>query len=126
MNKNQLWLLALLAIAGCSHIQKTAMWIGGNPYETHELSMERARANYEQHCLRCHGDTGTGDGPDAQELSRALPDFTDPEYGEPRGLIAANIYYGKRDQMPAFSEVLNEKEIWEIAVYVDSLNEPVN
>lgn len=36
-----------------------------------------APALYREHCARCHGEAGRGDGPDSRFLLRRLLDFTD-------------------------------------------------
>ncbi|MCB0154183.1 MAG: hypothetical protein KDF65_05245, partial [Anaerolineae bacterium] len=44
-------------------------------------SASRGRALWGQNCLPCHGPTGLGDGPTAQqEIPGPLPNFADPIY----------------------------------------------
>jgi len=48
----------------------------GTPPET----IENGRVLYEENCLSCHGDDGTGDGPDVANSTAEVPDLTDLRY----------------------------------------------
>ena len=39
--------------------------------------LANGRKVYEKHCLECHGKTGKGDGPEAQDLEKKPADYTD-------------------------------------------------
>lgn len=113
-------LALLLLFVGCSHIQKTYMAISGNPYSESELG-EVGAETYTRYCMRCHGVAGAGDGVEGVALSVQLPNFTDGSYEKSLGLVAANIKYGKRQEMPAFKNILTDREVWAVAQYVMSL-----
>jgi mono/diheme cytochrome c family protein len=49
----------------------TAQELGGNP--------DKGEAIYKQHCLRCHGRLGDGQGPDANNLIVGPTDFHSPQ-----------------------------------------------
>ncbi|MCB0352659.1 MAG: cytochrome c [Bdellovibrionales bacterium] len=113
----------LLFFPACSHVQKTVMAVSGNPYEGSSDLLPLGEATYKSHCTRCHGMTGLGDGPDSSTLTVALPNFSDGSYDKSLGLVAGNITYGKREEMPAFQDQLSEKEIWSVASYIQSLRQ---
>lgn len=50
----------------------SSSWIGAQVRPGHP---DRGEAIYKEHCLRCHGRTGDGDGPDAQGLIVRPADF---------------------------------------------------
>jgi mono/diheme cytochrome c family protein len=110
----------LLLFVGCSHIQKTYMAISGNPHSESDLR-EVGAETYTLYCMRCHGAAGVGDGAEGVALSVELPNFTDGSYEKSLGLVAANIKYGKRQEMPAFKNILTDREAWAVAQYVMSL-----
>jgi mono/diheme cytochrome c family protein len=113
-------LALLLLLVGCSHIQKTYMAISGNPYSESELR-DIGAETYTLYCVRCHGAEGMGNGSESLSLSAQLPNFTDGSYEKSLGLVAANIKYGKRQEMPAFKNILTDREVWAVAQYVMSL-----
>lgn len=80
-------------------------------------------ALFTQHCARCHGETGLGDGEEAGALSIAPANLTDQE--RMAGLSAATIFdtltVGK-DPMPAFANLLSEDERWLLSAYVRTLS----
>ena len=83
----------------------------------------------DQDCIKCHGDGGKGDGPQADEL---VDDWEVPI--RPADLTRPYFRNGKRDQdiyrvftsalngtpMPAFDD-LGEEERWQLVDYVQSL-----
>jgi len=83
----------------------------------------------DQDCVKCHGEKGKGDGPQADELK---DDWDDPIL--PADLTSRHYKNGKRDQdiyrvftsalngtpMPAFDEI-SEEERWQLVDYVQSL-----
>jgi len=114
--------LVFSTLLSCSHLQKTYMAISGNPYSDAEIQGVGA-STYSLHCVRCHGSTGIGDGSEGLALSAQLPNFTDGSYDTSLGLVAGNIKYGKRQEMPAFKNVLSDRAIWGVAQYVMTLHD---
>ncbi len=92
------------------------------------------REIYSQHCARCHGQTGNGDGP-AHTLQRPRPrDFTQgrfkyrstpaetlPAVDDVAGVIRRGIL---RSSMPPYAKILSEDEIRAAAEYVLELAKP--
>ncbi len=83
------------------------------------------RAGWGETCLPCHGPTGQGDGPTAQEIEGPLPDFSDPEFA--RQLVPVEnfetIKNGRLETlMPPWGDELSDAEIWNKAAYVWSLS----
>lgn len=75
---------------------------------------------YKANCLRCHGKTGQGDGPDADNIPLVPQDLTDQELMA--GLSDLAMYdaisKGVGDTMPDFADDLQASEIWAVAAYL--------
>lgn len=97
-----------------------------NPLSPTDGNLQAGGRTYEQYCLSCHGPSGRGDGPAAQGLTPPpgniaavvrMPMATDgylywtvAEGGVPLGTA-----------MPPFGDVLSEREIWQLIVYLRTL-----
>ncbi len=86
------------------------------PAEVEELG----KAVYEQHCLRCHGAKGQGDGPEAKSLTIKPADFHSPESrmksnGE---LLAKVVWGGVYSPMHGWGTRLSRKEIHSVIRYI--------
>jgi cytochrome c oxidase cbb3-type subunit 2 len=100
------------------------------PFERSPSSIAAGRKIFiDQDCVKCHGDSGEGNGPQADEL---VDDWEVPI--RPANLTLPHFKNGKSDQdiyrvftsalngtpMPAFDE-LSEEERWQLVDYVQSL-----
>ncbi len=97
-------------------------------------SLARGKSLYaDAGCASCHGDAGKGDGPSAKDLKDtdgrpiAARDFTTGVYRG--GGERTDIYYrvaGGMDgtPMPAFGDVLQPAELWDVVDYARSLGAP--
>jgi mono/diheme cytochrome c family protein len=97
-----------------------------NPLAANARTLDSGRNLFQQQCVRCHGVSGAGDGPDGTKLnprpaniaaSGRMPMATDgylfwtiAEGGAPVG-----------SAMPAFKQTLKEDEIWKIISYLRTL-----
>jgi len=104
------------------------LFIAGAWLSSEALAAPDSQKLYTQHCVRCHGDSGTGDGP-AYTLQRPRPrDFTQGQYKfrstplntlPTTGDIANSIRHGNlRTSMPPFEKYLSEEEIQALANYI--------
>ncbi len=77
---------------------------------------------YEANCATCHGPTGKGNGPQAANLSAAVPDFTTQDRLSQKSAndLVAEIKQGL-PPMPAFEGVLSEADIQAVTSYVRAL-----
>ncbi|MGQ9908155.1 MAG: c-type cytochrome [Candidatus Flexifilum sp.] len=93
-------------------------------YTAEEIA--RGRALYAQHCAECHGETGRGDGPRAEEIAgggRGIGDLTDPEAMAALSdrAIYVTVSEGMGDHMPAFAE-WSEADRWAVTRYTRTLS----
>ena len=83
----------------------------------------RGKLVYSLHCARCHGPTGLGDGPRADELNVRPTNFQDPVFQSRSDEQALRgIEFGEvRSPMHAWRDRLTAEEIREVLVYIRAL-----
>ena len=84
----------------------------------------RGKALYTVNCASCHGERGTGDGPDAQRLERRPPDFTDMVFmrEETPADFFLVISLGRRlTAMAAWGDALSVQDRWDLISYLWAL-----
>ncbi len=83
---------------------------------------------FAQHCVKCHGAQGKGDGESAAALASqgaTLPDFTNPAFGRSHSLqsLFRMITEGNIQKfMPPWDNTLSDTDRWDVAAYVSSLS----
>lgn len=94
-----------------------------DPYGHEDASREL----YLDHCARCHGETGAGDGPlgasswpRASNLNLLTPTTTRDDYLYFR-VLEGGAFFPYGSEMPGFEGMLTEEEIWRVVSYVQSL-----
>ncbi len=94
-----------------------------NPLPATEENLKAGKRLYEENCASCHGPTGRGDGEAGKELSPKPANLADLA-GRPvatDGLLMWAISEGGeklKTDMPAFGEVLSEKDRWRLIAYL--------
>lgn len=97
-----------------------------------EAMLTAGKATYEEmKCAKCHGRSGTGDGPSADELEddNGLPiaprDFTDPSQfigpSNAKGIYRTFTTGLDGTPMPSYADFLDEAQRWQLVWYVMSL-----
>ena len=113
----------IAALSGCTAMKKMQVGMAENPYAGQPESILRGQAVYQAHCVRCHGEKGHGDGPDAVTLTSRPLDLTTSASENSANTAAMNITYGK-GEMPPNVDLLSSQEIWDVSNYVISLTPP--
>ncbi len=66
-----------------------------NPIAGDASSVAAGKAVYVAQCLKCHGDTGKGDGPSAKDLNPKPKDLSDPKIaGQTDGCSVLEDHHG--------------------------------
>lgn len=123
--------LAVIAAAIVYSAANKAPWSWPVPEEARQLknplqptapALKSAREVYADKCAHCHGDTGKGDGRDADRYDPAPTDFTDAKKmsGATDGELFYKISEGKKP-MPVFKNKLTEDQRWELVLLLRSL-----
>jgi len=94
-----------------------------SPYPATESVILAGGGLYRSHCIRCHGAAGLGDGEASRDLSpppALLAYLIDRPQSVDEYLLWTISEGGKQfgTGMPAFKQVLTEREIWQIVVYM--------
>lgn len=93
-----------------------------NPTKSSAENITIGKSLYVKHCKSCHGKTGEGDGPKAEELDTYSGDFTTEEYqSQSDGSMFYKTKEG-RDEMPSYKKKISEDEdIWLLVHYLRTL-----
>jgi mono/diheme cytochrome c family protein len=92
-----------------------------NPVGANEESIKAGEKVYGKFCIKCHGKTGNGDGPDSTDLGVHPAKFSDPQLrGESDGEFYWKITVGKKP-MPGYKTRLSEADRWNVINYVRTL-----
>jgi len=88
------------------------------PYDA--TSIVAGSLHYADQCSQCHGVDGHGDGPAARDLPVRPADLTAPHlFAHREGDLFWWISVGRNNgAMPGFSDVLGERERWEIVDFI--------
>jgi mono/diheme cytochrome c family protein len=95
-----------------------------NPLQPTAAALKSAREGYADKCAHCHGDTGKGDGRDANRYDPAPTDLTDPKKTNAAtdGELFYKISEGKKP-MPVFKNKLTEDQRWQLVLLIRSFAE---
>ena len=120
----------LSRLSGCSSSEKPdGRWKAPfeasdlkNPYSGNSVSEEEGQKLYNLYCSSCHGETGHGDGPAAQQGTGPKPASFHNEriQNQTDGALFWKLNTG-RGNMPAFKEVLSENQRWQLVSYIRKL-----
>lgn len=122
-------LLALIALSIVLGVTHRGQWNipeeakrRENPIHPSAQALDAARVVYSDHCDRCHGKTGKGDGPDATKFSTSPRDLTDSSRmsAQSDGELFYKISEGRRP-MPEFKTKLTEEQRWQLVLLMRSL-----
>lgn len=116
---------ATMVVAVCYAGQKGAPWNApesavevSNPIGASTEGTKKGRKIFTQHCVPCHGEKGTGDGPAGKYLGTPLPDFTSVEMNnQSDGELFWKISAGKAP-MPTFKQILSDEQRWLVVSYL--------
>ena len=94
-----------------------------NPVQPSDAALQSAKTVYKNKCANCHGDTGAGDGPDAERYDPPPADFTDTKLMNSRtdGELFYKISEGKKP-MPVFKAKLTEEQRWQLVLLLRSFS----
>lgn len=89
--------------------------------------LDRGAGLFSQHCTRCHGSAGRGDGPLAAGMDPLPANFHDPERVGPMTpfKVFNTLRFGVRGtRMASFADLVDEEDRWTLAFYVFTLRQP--
>jgi mono/diheme cytochrome c family protein len=94
-----------------------------NPVHASPQTLDAARILYDDHCERCHGKTGKGDGADATKFSTSPRDLTDTSRMSEQsdGDLFYKISEGRKP-MPEFKTKLTEEQRWRLVLLIRSMS----
>jgi mono/diheme cytochrome c family protein len=92
-----------------------------NPLQPTADNIAEGRKLYTRECLSCHGAAGNNDGPKAPKEMAGTRKLSDPTlWTESDGALFWKIGEGRRP-MPSTLEVLNDRERWQVVIYIRTL-----
>lgn len=91
-----------------------------NPVPGDAASLEAGKRLYAAHCADCHGSAGRGDGKNAADLGKEVPDLTKCLSKRSDSKLFEQISRGRKP-MPGFAKDLSERDRWNVINYLRSL-----
>ena len=91
------------------------------PMSIERGSINRGRDLFLRNCASCHGETAEGNGPAAESMTPRPANLNKMSGMHPDSDFALIIENGK-GSMPAWKNILNESQIWDLVKYVQSLS----
>jgi mono/diheme cytochrome c family protein len=92
-----------------------------NPLTATPKVIEEGKDQYGQHCEKCHGKEGHGDGPDVDRKDRKSRPANLALSRNPDGVMFYKIWNGRHDpRMPAFKSEMTREEVWQTITYITS------
>jgi mono/diheme cytochrome c family protein len=94
-----------------------------NPIVVTPAVVAKGQSIYKSKCQKCHGETGIGNGPDA-DRDHPPGDLTDAKRASrnPDGVMFYKIWEGRKDpKMPAFKTDISRDDVWTVIHYVKTL-----
>ena len=93
-----------------------------SPLQPTPENLSAGEQTFTDNCVLCHGEKGAGDGLGAKAIKVKPADFTDKKLmgAETDGAIFWKMSEG-RGPMPAWKEVLTDKERWQLVLYIRKL-----
>lgn len=90
-----------------------------------QKTLENGQKVYDQLCQACHGKYGRGDGPVSKDISRSLPDFTNPKLlsGRTNAQIA-DFLTGKAHMPMVVAQTLKRPALMDAIAYIRTLSTP--
>ena len=94
-----------------------------NPFSATSENLEEGRMVYEEHCVFCHGDAGTGQTPEKGiQFYPPVPSLVDSKLNLSDGQMHFVVTNGIRyTAMPSFQKVLTPEETWKAVLWVRRL-----
>jgi len=94
-----------------------------NPIASSPDILSKGKTLFEKKCQRCHGKSGSGDGPDA-DADMPPGDLTDGSRAGRNhdGVMFYKVWNGRKSpKMPAFKSELSKEEVWTVVTYAKTL-----
>ncbi|MBI4302497.1 MAG: cytochrome c [Chloroflexi bacterium] len=127
--------LVLILVSACGKKKQATEVVVPAPYAgmknpfnlSDQQTVASGKSIYTANCLSCHGEKGDGKGPAAAGLKPAPADFTSPDrqkkFDEAQDYIFWRVSEGfPGTAMPAWKNVLNETQRWQVITYEWSLS----
>lgn len=89
-------------------------------FSTSNIRISQGEEIYHSFCLRCHGEQGKGDGPDAPGLSKSPRNLTDLAFMANKSAndLYQSITNGVPLVMPSFNQLLTDDQRWVLVDYL--------
>jgi mono/diheme cytochrome c family protein len=95
-----------------------------NPFPANEAVLAAGKKVFAARCARCHGPTGKGDGPDADQDHKEMMDLTQPgrAAANPDGVVFYKVWHGRQSpRMPNFEDQISKEQAWAVVAFAQSL-----